>query len=298
VTYIHLVDVEDLPESYCEVAQPYNLLGLRKYSIPVACVPLVYKAGERKWVVTGTRNLHYYRKADSLAEALEEAAQGWPHWCRWRDLPHGGTPPGVYDVDLLAEALERMPVFRPKPEDLAVDFVVWSYGHDLTDFLRSEFVVYTRAKRTSEKWREICPHGDPRECYQGAVGEWLADVRARGLTPAVDSALFGKRFARPWGVAPVYLRTERGATRIYYVLGHLLREVLPRIQMLKRQSSEWEIPQLIVDEAVDVQGPLLRQIRRRRPEPLAPIAPLEDFPTSNSQVERGGPFAAFDLLDL
>jgi len=287
VTYIHQVDIPDLPESYCEVAQPANLLHLTRYSIPVACLPLVYREGEGVWVYGGKS----YTRLDSLIAALEKAVDTWPHWCRW--APHGPLPPGVLDTDLLVEALRRMTVFRPQPEELGVDFVVWSYTYDLTDFLRSEFVVYTRAKRTSEKWRELCPEGDPRACYPGAVGEILASLQAEGKTPAVDSILFGARFARPWGFPPVAHKTERGWTRVYYVLGHLLREAIPRIQM--RGQSEWEIPRL--DPApLDVQGPLLRERRKRKPEPLSPISPIEDL--STGQDVRGGPFAAFDLLDL
>jgi len=287
--YIHLVDVEDLPESYCEVAQPANLLGLRKHSIPVACIPLVYRAEERVWVLQGKS----YTRLDSLIAALERAVETWPHWCRW--APRGPLPPGVLDTDLLVEALRRMPVFRPQPEELAVDYVVWSYDHP-ADFLHSPYVHLTRSPRARERWREICPHEDPRQCYPGALGEALADIWARGLVPAVDSALFGRRFARPWGSPPVAYRTERGWTRVYYVLGHLLREVIPRVQALKEQET-WEIPRLDLTP-LDIQGPLLRKARRRRPEPPAPIAPLEDFPTSSSQVERGDPFAAFYLLDI
>jgi len=289
--YIHLVDLgEDTPLSYCEFAQPARLIYMRKHSVPVACVPLTYRVGEDRWVVAGTRVNHYYRRADNLAEALEEAAQGWPYGCRWRDLPYGGAPPGVYDVGLLAEALERMSVFRPVPEELAVDYVVWSYQHP-ANFLHSEFIYLLRAKHASEKWAEICPHEDPRTCYPGAVGEILASFKAQGKVPAVDSALFGRRFARPWGAAPVYLRT----TRIYYVLGHLLREALSRMQVLKDQPSEWEFPLDLTP--LDVQGALLRKARKRRPEPLSPIVPIEEgLPTS--QEEKGGPLAAFYLLDL
>jgi len=295
--YIHLVDLgEDTPLSYCEFAQPARLIYMRKHSVPVACVPLTYRVGEDRWVVAGTRVQHFYRRPDNLAEALAKAVETWPYGCRWRDLPFGGAPPGVYDVELLEEALRHMPVFRPVPEELAVDYVVWSYRY-LADFLRSEFIYLTRAKRSEEKWREICPEGDPRRCYPGAVGEILYSFKEQGLTPAVDSVLFGRRFARPWGVAPVAYKTERGWSRVYYVLGHLLRAALPRI--MSHEQAEWEIPRLTVDEPIDIQGPMLRKARKRRPEPLAPIAPIEeeDLPP-RAQGVKGGPFAAFDLLDL
>jgi len=284
VTYIHAVDIPDLPEGYCEVAQPYNLLGTRKGSTPVACVPLVYRGSEGVWVFQGKS----YTRLDSLISTLERAVETWPHWCRW--APVGPLPPSILDVELLEEALRKMPVLVPAPEELAADFVAWSYGRDVAAFLHSEYVHLTSSSRKEERWREICEHDDPRVCYPGAVGEVLADIKARGEVPAVDSVLFGRRFARPWGQTPVAHRTERGWTRIYYVLGHLLRETLPRVQALKEQS-EWEIPRLDL-APLDVQGLLLREARRRRPGPLTPIESYF-FPTSDSQEERGDPFAAF-----
>jgi len=290
--YIHLVDIPGLPESYCEVAQPVNLLRLPRYSIPVACVPLTYRVGEDRWVVAGTRANHFYRRPDRLAKALAKAVETWPYGCRWS--PVGPVPPGVYDTELLEEALRRMPILRPRPEELAVDYVVWSFSHP-ADFLHSPYVYLSRAKHAEEKWAEICPHEDPRACYQGALGELLASFKAQGKVPAVDSILFGKRFARPWGQKETAVHTEKGKVYVYYVLGHLLKAILPRMQVLKEQS-EWEFPRLDLTP-LDVQGPLLRKARRRRPEPLAPIE-SDFFPTSSSQVERGGPLAAFDLLDL
>jgi len=288
--YINLVDLgEDVSPEYCDFAQPGNLLELRKGSVPIACVPLVYRTGENTWA----GQLGLYRRPDRLAKALVKAVEKWPYGCKWRYLPFGGAPPSVLDVELLEEALRRMPILRPTPEELAVDFVVWSFSHP-ADFLRSEYIYKLRAKRASEKWREICPHEDPRTCYPGAVGELLADIRARGVVPAVDSILFGARYARPWGAAPVYLRTAGKTTRIYYVLGHLLREALPRM----RERADSELPLLAPDFApIDVQGPMLRKARKRKPEPLAPIEPVEDFPTGQDDT-RGGPLAAFDLLDL
>jgi len=285
--YAHLVDVPNLPADYCEVAQPGNLLGLRRYSIPVACVPLVYRESESVWVYGGKS----YTRLDSLLKAIEKAVETWPHWCRW--APRGPLPPAILDAELLAEALRHMPILRPRPEDLAVDFVVWTYKRDVTAFLHSEYVHLTASSRLKERWREICPHDDPRQCYPGGLGEALADIRARGQVPAVDSALFGKRFARPWGAAPVYYRVAGKTTRVYYVLGHLLREAVPRMQMLKEQS-EWEFPLDLTP--LDIQGPLLRKARRRRLGPYPAIEPIEDLPTS--QEEKGDPFAAFYLLDI
>jgi len=287
--YINLVDLgEDVPSEYCEYAQPGNLINLHKYSIPVACLPLVYRESEGVWVYGGKS----YTRLDSLLKAIEKATETWPHWCRW--APRGPLPPGILDTGLLQEALLKMPILRPKPEDLAVDFVVWTYERNVTTFLRSEYVHLTASSRFEERWREICEHDDPRQCYPGALGEVLADIRARGLVPAVDSVLFGRRFARPWGAAPVYHRSERGATRIYYVLGRLLREVLPRI--MSHEQEDWEIPRLDL-APLDVQGPMLRRMRRRRPEPYPVIELVEDFPTGQDDA-RGGPLAAFDLLDL
>jgi len=298
VTYIHLVDLGDLGEDvspeFCEYALPGRLVYMHKYSIPVACLPLVYRESETAWVFQGKS----YTRLDSLIAALERAVETWPHWCSW--APRGPLPPGILDTGLLQEALLKMPILRPKPEDLAVDFVVWTYEKDVTAFLHSEYIHLTASTRFEERWREICEHEDPRQCYPGAVGEWLVSVKAQGKVPAVDSALFGRRYARPWGTTPVYYRTERGATRIYYVLGRLLREALPRIQMLKEQS-EWEIPRLVFDDVLDIQGPIMRRIRKRRPEPLAPIEPVEDFLPPARDVKGGplgGPLAAFDLLDL
>jgi len=71
--------------------------------------------------------------------------------------------------------------------------------------------------------------------------------------------------------------------------------VLPRI--MSHEQEDWEIPRLDL-APLDVQGPMLRRMRRRRPEPYSPIAPIEDFPTSSNQDNKGGPFAVFDLLDL
>jgi len=46
VAYIHQVDLgEDVSPEYREVAQPANLLGLRKHSIPVACIPPCVQGG-------------------------------------------------------------------------------------------------------------------------------------------------------------------------------------------------------------------------------------------------------------
>jgi len=282
------VDVEDLPESYCEVAQLANLLGLRKHSMPVACLPLVYREGEGVWVYGGKS----YTRLDSLIAALEKAVDTWPHWCKW--APHGPLPPGVLDTELLEAALRRMPILRPQPETLAVDFVVWSY-RDLADFLRSEYIHLTASSRFKERWREICPERDPRACYPGAVGELLADIRARWLVPAVDSVLFGKTLARPWGAAPVSRLVAGRTTYVYYVLGHLLREVLPRM----REQADSELPLPAPDlTPIDVQGPMLRKHRKRRPEPLSPIVPIEEGLPTGQDSDSSGPFAAFDLLDL
>jgi len=285
--YVHLVDVEGLPEDYCEVAQPGNLLGLRRGSIPVACVPLVYRAGEDVWVVAGNRNHHYYRRADRLAKVLEKNVETWPYWCSW--TPVGRVPPSVYDVELLAEALLKMPVYKPPPEELAIDFVAWSYEKDVSNFLHSEYIHLVRSSRAEERWREICPEGDPRQCYPGALGEILASLKEQGKTPAVDSTVFGARFARPWGAPPVYLRN---GARVYYVLGHVLREVVQRKVM---EQADVEIPILPVADYIDVQGPIMRRERRRKPTPSAPIASIEDFPTSGDV--KGGPLAVFDFLD-
>jgi len=285
-TYIHAVDLgEDVPESFCEVAQPYNLLGARRGSIPVACVPLVYREGEGAWHYRGKT----YARVSNLAKALAKAAETWPHWCRWSPL--GSLPPSVLDVELLQEALLKMPILRPTPEELAIDFVTWSYAHP-ADFLHSEYIHLLRAKRAEEKWREICPHEDPRACYPGSLGETLAQIKERGLTPAVDSALFGTRCTRPWGRAEIGVYTERGKAHVYYVLGHVLREAQARKAAAEEFYRE-EVSLPTLDLApIDVQGPIMRKARRRRPEPLALIEPLEDFPTSG---QEGGPFAAFDL---
>jgi len=286
--YVHLVDVEGLPEDYCEVAQPASLLRRSRDSIPVACVPLVYRGSEDVWVVAGNRNHHYYRRADRLARHLENIVTTWPYDCAW--TPVGRVPPAVYDVELLEEALRHMPILRPKPEELAVDYVAWSY-RDLADFLRSEYIYLVQARRSKEKWREICEHGDPRTCYSGALGELLASIKEQGLTPAIDAALFGFRYAKPWGAVPVYLRQR---VRVYYVLGRLLKAAIQRAP--PSTSADSELPLLPVDGPMDPQGPIMRQRRRRKPTPSAPIALLEDFlPTTHGQ-ERGGPLAVFDLL--
>jgi len=288
-TYIHLVDLEGLPPDYCErLLLPANLLYMNKHSMPAACLPLVYREGETAWVFQGKA----YTRLDRLAAVLEKAIQSWPYWCWW--APHGPLPPGVLDTDLLAEALLKMPVFKPAPEELAADYVVWTYGHP-ADFLHSPFIHHTRSSRAGERWKEICEHDDPRLCYPGAVGEILASLKERGLVPAVDSVLFGKRFARPWGAAPVAYKVGGGWTRIYYVLGHLLREILPR--MKEREEAGVGIPRLAFDNMPDIQGSLLRRARKRRPEPLAPIEPVAGS-LSTPQAEGGGPFAAFDLLDF
>jgi len=278
--YIHLVDLGAVSPEFCEYVLPGNLLELRRGSIPVACIPLVYREGEGAWHYRGKT----YARVSNLVKTLERAAETWPHWCRWSPL--GSLPPSVLDVELLEEALRKMPIYRPKPEELAADFVAWSYAHP-ADFLHSEYIHLLRAKRAEEKWREICPHDDPRQCYPGGLGETLAEIKAQGKTPAVDSILFGKRSVRPWGQTEIGVYTERGKAHVYYVLGHLLREVLPRVP--QTATSEIPLPTLVTPDA---QGPLLRRARRRRPEPLAPIEPLEDFPTSG---QEGGPFAAFDL---
>jgi len=292
--YVHSVDVEDLPESYCEIAQPANLLHLTRYSIPVACVPLTYRVGDSAWAVVGENKQHYYRRADKLAKALEEAAETWPYWCNW--TPVGRIPPGVLDRELLVEALLRMPILQLKPEDLAVDYVAWTYGQNLVGFLQSDFVHLTRAKRAEEKWREICEYGDPRQCYPGAVGAVLADIRGRGLVPAVDASLFGvrRRYTTPWGFAESSIRTQRGRMRVYYVLGYLLRAVLARRAVTEMFYKE-EIPLPSLSEHIDIQGPIMHQRRKRKPEPV--LEPIEEFPTSHGQ-EKGGPLAVFDLLAL
>jgi len=286
LTYIHLVDLGAVSPEFCEYVLPGNLLELRRGSIPVACLPLTYRESEGVWVYNGKS----YTKVENLAAALEKAVEDYPHWCRWR--PAGKLPPSILDEELLEEALWRMPVLRPAPEELAVDFVAWSYERDVAAFLHSEYVHLTSSSRFEERWREICPEGDPRQCYSGGLGEILASFKERGQVPAVDSVLFGRRFARPWGAAPVYLRTERGATRIYYVLGRLLREVIQRKQAIEGFYKEEEAPLPSLSEYLDVQGPLMRKIRRRRPEPFAPIE-TDFFPTSDGHEERGDPFAAF-----
>jgi len=290
--YVHLVDVEGLPEDYCEVAQPASLLRRSRDSIPVACVPLVYRLGESAWVTVGNNRRHYYRRADKLAKALAKAAETWPHWCRWS--PVGPLPPSILDVGLLQEALLKMPVYKPPPEELAIDFVTWSYAHP-ADFLHSEYIHLLRAKRAGEKWREICEHGDPRACYPGPLGELLADIRARGLVPAVDASLFGARhkYTAPWGFAESSIRTQRGRVRVYYTVGHILREVVQRKRLVEPADSE--LPLLPVDGPIDPQGPIMRQRRRRGPKPV--LEPTGEFPTSHGQ-EKGGPLAVFDLLDL
>jgi len=225
--YVHLVDIPDLSPSYCEVAQPTSLLNHSKYSIPVACVPLVYRAGEQRWAASGVRG--FFRRTDKLAEALEEAAQRWPYWCSW--TPAGRVPPSVYDVGLLAEALEKMPIYDPPPEDLAIDYVNWSYPY-LPDFLDSEFVHVVRGPNAEfvARWREICEHEDPRQCYPGALGEKLSLIKRHKLVPGLDGMLFGKTFLqrRPWGIPPSYLKRDGGLMIVYYALGHVLRGVFER----------------------------------------------------------------------
>jgi len=292
VLYIHAVDLGDVSPEYCEVAQPYALLGMRRGSIPVACVPLVYRAREDAWAVAGARG-HHYRRADKLAKALAETVETWPYGCAW--TPAGRVPPAVLDVGLLAEALERMPVYRLPPEELATDYVVWSYGQDLVGFLRSEFIHLVRSSRAEERWREICEREDPRACYPGPIGELLADIRARGLVPAVDASLFGARhkYTAPWGFAESSIRTQRGRVRVYYTVGHILREVVQRKRLVEPADSE--LPLLPVDGPIDPQGPIMRQRRRQGPKPV--LEPTGEFPTSHGQ-EKGGPLAVFDLLDL
>jgi len=232
LTYIHLIDVE-VPEWACGVVLPVNLIGLNRGSVPVACVPLTYKLSEDKWWHGGLEHL----SAEGLAEKLEGEAPDYPHWCLW--VPHWGPlPPGVYDAELLAEALRRMPALAPSPEELAVDFVDWSFP-ELADFLRSDYVVYPtgRVQYKREKWREICEHDDPRQCYPGALGERLAVIKfQRNTVPAMDSSLFGKRYARPWGYKHVTMYYKGRVVRVYYVLGHLLRGVLEKRNRLTKQS--------------------------------------------------------------
>jgi len=213
--YIHLVDVE-VPQDVCDVVLPASLLRLSRGSIPVACIPPVFKVREGAWFFGSEE----YVKAERLARRL--ARMQHRYWCPW--APAGPVPPAVYDAELLAEALEKMPVLRPTPEELAVDYVDLVYG-DLAEFLSSEFVYLYRAHRKEERWLEICPAGDPRLCYPGALGARLWEIKSRGLVPAVHGRLFGKLwYARPWGEP--HVATKHGY--VYYVLGRLLRTVLAK----------------------------------------------------------------------
>ena len=286
--YVHLVDLGDVSPEYCEYAQPVSLLRRGRDSVPVACLPLTYRAGEGVWVHNGKS----YTRLDNLAEALAKAVETWSHWCKW--APVGSLPPAIYDVELLHEALRRMPVYRPPPEELAIDYASWVYGNNLASFLHSEYIHKLRARRASAKWREICEHDDPRACYHGELGELLALLKEQGKTPAVDSVLFGRRFARPWGAPPVSHRVSGRTTYVYYVLGHILREVLARAPKIAGEESPW----LTLDTVPDVQAPIMHEKRRRKTKPFTPIEPVEDFPSGQSDVTEGDPFAAFNTLDL
>jgi len=186
--------------------------------------------------------------------------RGWRHCFRpdrlarllARDVQRGAGHPCVYEEDgeahevephvantaLLAEALAKMPVREPRPEDLAVEYVYLRYVKTgrLGEFLQSPFVVLTEAEEAREAWGEICPGLDwpPRgavarrlaSCgYPADAAERLAEWALHGLTPALDWKLFAVR-GQPWGERPVVVRTGGEARVVYYALGKVVRAAI------------------------------------------------------------------------
>jgi len=195
----------------------------------------VYRAGWGVW--RGWRDCF---RPDRLAKLLaRDVPGGAGHPCVYEE---GGeaheVEPHVADVSLLAEALAKMPLFAPRPEDLAVEYVYLRYAKPgrLAQFLDSPFVVLTEADKAREAWGEICPGIDwpPRgalrrrlaSCgYPAEVAERLAEWAHQGLTPAVDWRLFGLR-GRPWGERPAVVHVSGKARVVYYALGKVLRAAI------------------------------------------------------------------------
>jgi len=219
----------------------------------VACVPLVYRAAWGVW-----RGWRHCFRPDRLAKLLaRDVRSGAGHPCVYEE---GGeareVEPLVANTALLAEALAKMPVFTPRLDDLAVEYVHLRYVKPgrLVQFLDSPFVVLTEAERAREAWSEICPGlGWPpsgavgrrlASCgYPADVVERLAEWALRGLTPAVDWRLFGVK-GRPWGERPVTVRTGGEARVVYYALGKVLRAAVALGGRRIALSNQWEEPTL------------------------------------------------------
>jgi len=195
----------------------------------------VYRAGWGVW--RGWRDCF---RPDRLAKLLARDVQGGAgHPCVYEeDGEAREVEPHVANTAILAEALAKMPVFAPRPEDLAVEYVYLRYVKTgrLGEFLHSPFVVLTEAERAGEAWSEICPgldwppHGALRRrlasCgYPAEVAERLAEWALRGLTPALDWRLFGVR-GRPWGERPAVVQVSGEVRVVYYAFGKVVRTAI------------------------------------------------------------------------